>query len=124
MNTEHDSQWQVVCSRSDLVPEAGVAVWTQAGPVAIFYLPDTPEQIFAIEHYDPVGGASVLARGIVGDVQGEPVVASPLYKQHFSLRSGQCLEDERVSVSCFEVRLDKGQVQLRAHGRKKASRAA
>ncbi len=112
MSTQHNSEWLTVCKQSDLVPEAGVAVWTKAGPIAIFHLPDTPEQVFAISHYDPIGGANVLARGIVGDIQGEPVVASPLYKQHFSLRSGQCIEDEAVSVPSYRARLNGDRVEL------------
>ena len=31
--------------------------------------------------------ANVLSRGLVGDLQGERVVASPIYKHHFSLRT-------------------------------------
>jgi nitrite reductase (NADH) small subunit len=48
----------------------------------------------------------VLSRGIVGDVKGELVVASPVYKQHFSLTSGKCLEDPEVRVLVYPVRLD------------------
>jgi nitrite reductase/ring-hydroxylating ferredoxin subunit len=33
-------------------------------------------------------------RGIIGDLQGERVIASPIYKQHFSLATGRCLEDK------------------------------
>lgn len=112
MSAECNSEWLTVCKPSDLVPEAGIAVWTKAGPVAIFHLPDSPEQVFAISHYDPLGGANVLARGIVGDIQGEPVVASPLYKQHFSLRSGQCIENEGVTVPAFRVRINGDRVEL------------
>lgn len=117
MSKQNSNEWQTVCHRSDLVPEAGVAVWTRSGPVAVFFLPDTPEQVYAIGHYDPLGEANVLARGIVGDIQGEPVVASPLYKQHFSLQSGQCIENEEVAVPCFRVRLNGNQVELQlSHG--------
>ena len=44
--------------------------------------------MYAIGNYDPASDANVLARGIVGDIGGEIVVASPIYKQHFSLRHG------------------------------------
>ena len=59
-----------------------------------------------IDNYDPIGGANVLSRGIVGDINGELVVASPLYKQHFSLLSGRCLEDDSVQVSVYQARLE------------------
>lgn len=35
-----------------------------------------------------------MSRGIIGDLQGERVIASPIYKQHFSLATGRCLEDK------------------------------
>jgi len=106
------TSWDVVCTVDDLVPESGVAVWTEDGPVAVFYLPHRLPALFAISHTDPFSGANVLARGITGDLKGEPVVASPLYKQHFSLVSGQCLEDEAVSVSTYPVLLDGDRVLL------------
>ena len=119
--------WQRLCTRADLVPHSGVAAWleTPEGPaqVAIFYLPSDPntsqpsdpntsqpsdpntsqlpshaQELYAIDHRDPFSGANVIARGIVGDLQGEPVVASPLYKQHFRLVDGRCLEDDSVRL--------------------------
>lgn len=112
MSVQQDLQWQTLCSEQDLVAEAGVAAWTQDGPVALFWLPSQEGQLFCIGHYDPLGKANVLARGIVGDRQGEPMVASPLYKQHYSLVSGQCLEDEAVSVPVYPVRLRQGNVEI------------
>ena len=106
------SQWHPLCAAADLVAHAGVAAWTEAGPVALFWLPELDDALFAIGHQDPISGANVLARGIVGDIRGEPVVASPLYKQHFSLRSGRCLEDAEVSVPVYPVRLRNGQVEI------------
>lgn len=107
-----DTRWDIVCSTADLVPECGIAVWTSAGPVAIFYLPHRLPALFAIGHFDPISGVNVLARGITGDIRGEPVVASPLYKQHFSLLTGRCLEDEAVRVPVYRVLLDGGRVRL------------
>ena len=104
--------WDAVCTVDDLVPESGIAVWTEDGPVAVFYLPHRLPALFAISHTDPFSGANVLARGITGDLKGEPVVASPLYKQHFSLVTGQCLEDETVSVKTYPVLLDGETIRL------------
>lgn len=104
--------WDAVCTVEDLVPESGIAVWTEDGPVAVFYLPHRLPALFAISHTDPFSGANVLARGITGDLKGEPVVASPLYKQHFSLATGRCLEDETVSVKTYPVLLDGDKILL------------
>ncbi len=106
------TQWDIVCNVSDLVPDSGIAVWTRNGPVGLFYLPDRLPALFAIGHFDPCSGADVLARGITGDIKGEPVVASPIYKQHFSLLTGQCLEDEDIRVPVFRALVDGDQVRL------------
>ena len=51
-----------------------------------------------------------MYRGIVGSLGGEPVVASPLYKEHYSLVTGRCLENDEVSLSAYDVRIDDGRV--------------
>ncbi|CAN0589155.1 unnamed protein product [Ectocarpus sp. 12 AP-2014] len=118
------TSWNVVCKVEDLVPESGVAVWTEDGPVAVFYLPHRLPALFAISHTDPFSGSNVLARGITGDIKGEPVVASPLYKQHFSLTTGQCLEDETVKIKTYPVLLDGDQIRLEVPVNKQETAAA
>jgi nitrite reductase (NADH) small subunit len=86
------ANWYTVCKLSDLVAGSGVCALVNGQQVAIFYLPKEQPTIYALDNFDPIGGANVLSRGIVGDIKGELVVASPLYKEHFSLRSGRCLE--------------------------------
>jgi nitrite reductase (NADH) small subunit len=75
-------------------------------------LPKSKQQVFAISNWDPIGKANVLSRGIVGDLKGKFVVASPLYKQHFDLTSGDCLEDESVSVKTYPISLDGDKIIL------------
>jgi nitrite reductase (NADH) large subunit len=41
------------------------------------------------------------------------VVASPIYKQHFCLATGRCLEEGDFSVTTYPVRLVEGQVWVR-----------
>ncbi len=65
-------------------------------------------------NHDPISGVNVLSRGIVGDIAGELVVASPLYKQHFSLISGRCLEEPEHAVPVYLARTQEGQVWVRA----------
>ena len=72
--------------------------------VAVFRLED--DRIFAVGNHDPFSGANVLSRGIVGDINGELVVASPIYKQHFSLLTGRCVEDASVSIPVYRAQVD------------------
>jgi nitrite reductase (NADH) small subunit len=103
--------WKVVCSLDDLQPDSGVCALVEGQQVAIFFL--VKEQVaYAIHNFDPIGKANVLSRGMIGDVKGEPVVASPLYKQHFSLLTGACLEDENISVPVYSVRIENGKVEI------------
>lgn len=106
-------QWKLICKQSDLVVDAGVAAMVNGNQVAIFYVPEAPEQVFAIGNWDPLGKANVLSRGLVGHLQDQWVVASPLYKQHFSLSNGECLE-EGVKVPTWPVKLVDGEVFVQA----------
>ncbi|NND67866.1 MAG: nitrite reductase small subunit NirD [Halioglobus sp.] len=106
--------WQALCGRDDLVAGSGVCALFDGEQVALFHLPAEEGEVFAIANHDPVGGANVLSRGVVGDVGGRLVVASPLYKQHFDLRTGECLEEEGVSVPVYRVRIE-GDAVLIAH---------
>ena len=106
------SAWVTVCERDDLVAGGGVCVLLGSEQVALFYLPAEPCEIYALGNRDPIGKANVLSRGIVGDLAGQLVVASPLYKQHFSLESGTCLEDDSVHVPVYAVRLEGDSVSL------------
>ncbi|MDI5933672.1 nitrite reductase small subunit NirD [Halomonas kalidii] len=127
--------WQTLCTRADLVPFSGVAAWveTAEGPaqVALFYIPSDPntsqpagpntparpgheQELYALDHHDPFSNANVIARGIVGDLKGQLVVASPIYKQHFRLEDGQCLEDDSVALRSWKVSFKGDEVWIEA----------
>ncbi|MCZ4293203.1 nitrite reductase small subunit NirD [Vibrio sinaloensis] len=99
-----------VCDLSQLTPYQGRTALIDGQQVALFYVPDSG--LFALQNWDPIGKAYVLSRGIVGDVKGKLCVASPLYKQHFCLSTGECIEDPSVSVKCWPVRESHGDVLL------------
>jgi nitrite reductase (NADH) small subunit len=81
--------------------ERGVAALVGNRAVAVFRLAD--DEVVAIDHVDPFTGAPVLARGIVASADGRDVVVSPLHKQRFDLRTGECLDDPKVHVRCWRV---------------------
>jgi nitrite reductase (NADH) small subunit len=54
----------------------------------------------------------VLARGLVGSVGEVPIVASPLHKQRFDLRSGRCLDDPAHAVGTWPVDVFDGRVSV------------
>jgi len=105
-----DRTWTAVCPLERIQPERAVGALVAGEPVAIVRTHD--DRVFALHNVDPFSGASVLARGIVGDVGGRPVIASPLFKQHFVLEDGRCLEDADVAVATYPVRVVDGVVQI------------
>ncbi|GAB2781909.1 nitrite reductase small subunit NirD [Halomonas shantousis] len=109
-------QWHPLCQVRDLVEYSGVVAWWQDAQVALFYIPAGPERsearLYALDNHDPFANANVIGRGIVGDKSGEAMVASPLYKQHFRLRDGVCLEDESVKLRTWKVRIDGDRVLI------------
>jgi len=110
VNTQEN--WQTVCQAQDLVADSGVVVWFDGAQVALFYLPGQAQPLYAVDNRDPRSGANIIGRGLVGSVQGELVVAAPLYKQHFSLLIGECLEDAGQRLRVWPVRLKGEAVEL------------
>ena len=107
--------WLDVCSKDDLQPNSGVCALVEDTQVAIFYMPQK-EAVYAIHNYDPFGKVHVLSRGLIGDIKGEPMVSSPLYKQHFNLKTGQCFEDENIRVPSYAVRIKDSRVEINLTG--------
>ena len=101
-----------VCALDDIYPDMGVCALVEGRQIAIFRVGATA-QVHAIGAFDPNSGANVLWRGIVGDIKGRLVVASPIYKQHFDLLTGECLEDPVSSVSAYETSVRNGRVWVR-----------
>ena len=112
---EQATAWQAVCHERDLVSNSGVVVWLDGDQVALFYLPDAEGRtLYAIDNHDPQSGANVIGRGLIASLKGELVVASPLYKQHFRLEDGHCLEYPQQRLRVWPVRLLDGVVQVGA----------
>lgn len=109
------SDWLDVCSVADLQPNSGICALVEGQQVAIFHLYEE-NTVYALNNFDPIGNANVLSRGMIGDINGIPMVASPLYKQHFDLKTGQCLEDEAVKVEAYQARLNNDRVEVNLTG--------
>ena len=89
----------------------GACVLVDDKQIALFRITGSDE-IYAIDNFDPFSKVNVLSRGMCGDLKSQPVVASPIYKQHFNLKTGQCLEDESIQLPIYSVRVIDGAVQI------------
>ncbi len=81
-----------VCAVDDLEVERGRAALIGTEQVALFLLPDGA--VHAVSNLDPFSGANVISRGIVGSRGTAPTIASPMHKQVFDLRTGECLDSQ------------------------------
>jgi nitrite reductase (NADH) small subunit len=106
--------WTPVCSLDEILPNTGVCALLGGEQVAVFRVDDGAGQVYAIGNYDANSGAAVISRGLVGNLGERIVVASPIYKHHFDLRTGECLEAPQHSVGIFRARIAEGKVWVGA----------
>ncbi|MDV9190264.1 nitrite reductase large subunit NirB [Streptomyces sp. SR27] len=85
-----------------LEPGRGRAAVLADGTEAALFR-DGDGEVYAVGNRDPFTGADVIANGIMGSRDGVPVVASPLHKQEFDLRTGACLDDPAISLPVLPV---------------------
>ena len=100
-------RWHDVCALEELVEGGGVAALAGGRQVALFLVHG---RVYALDNFDPASRANVLSRGLTGNLQGERVVASPIYKNHYVLASGRCIEDPTFNVTAYPTRVDEGRV--------------
>ncbi|WP_328334565.1 nitrite reductase small subunit NirD [Kribbella sp. NBC_00382] len=98
----------VVCPYDALLPERGVAALLGSRQIALFRV--FSGELFALGNQDPVSGANVMSRGIVGSRGDVPTVASPMFKQVYDLRTGVCLDDPSLVLPVYPVRVVDGEV--------------
>jgi len=107
--------WIDVCAVDDITPDTGVAVLVGDVQIAVVRVGEgegDDQQVFAVGNYDPFSRAFVIARGIVGDRGGVPKIASPIFKQSFDLRTGECLDDPGVRLPSYRTRVRDGRVAI------------
>jgi nitrite reductase (NADH) small subunit len=104
--------WTRACRYDSLTAERGVAVLIGGRQIALYRLADGT--VRAIGNRDPFSGANVMSRGLVGTRVGTDVVFSPMFKQAFSLETGECLDDPTEAVPWYPVRIVDGDVLVGA----------
>jgi nitrite reductase (NADH) small subunit len=108
--TVSSTTWTAVCRLDHLLPERGAAAMVAGVQVAVFRLHD--DGVRAVGNRDPLSGAYVLSRGIVGTRGDRIVVASPMHKQAYDLDTGECLDVPGAGVPVFPARIHGGVVEV------------
>lgn len=79
-----------VCHLDDLALERGAVALVGGEQVALFRV--SAREVLAVQQLDPMSGAHVMSRGLLGSRGDALTVASPMHKQVFDLRTGRCLD--------------------------------
>ena len=95
--------WQEVCRLDDIPADAGIGARLGDLQIALFRFNDA---VYALDNREPDSDANVLSRGLLGDVAGEPVVISPLYKQKIRLRDGCFQGSSQPAVRAWPVKVE------------------
>lgn len=104
-------RWHDICAESELVENSGICALVEDQQIAIFtVITQESRQLYAVSNWDPIGKANVIYRGIIGSVGDATVVASPLYKEHYCLETGRCIEKDEVSLLTFGIQLRDGRI--------------
>ncbi len=105
-----EQKWVKVAEMADVPADGGAAVKFASKQIALFHFSEKNEW-YACQNLCPHKRQLVLARGIVGDKSGAPVVACPMHKRSFDLASGKCFDDDSC-VNLYTVKAEDGAVWL------------
>ncbi|TFD63011.1 nitrite reductase small subunit NirD [Cryobacterium ruanii] len=102
--------WERACAVTDLEPSWGEAALIRMKQIALFLL--SPTEIYAVDHRDPYTEAHVMARGIVGSKGDRPTIASPLHKEVYDLKTGECFTNPTLVLNTYETRIVGGYIEV------------
>lgn len=103
--------WQAACRADDIPADGGACVLLNGHQIAIFNFARRGEW-YATVNECPHRQQMVLSRGMIGSQGEEPKVACPFHKKTFSLKTGQCLNDEGYQIATFPVKVENGIVYI------------
>ena len=105
MSTEV-KKWIKAAPASAFSEDGGAAVKYDGEQIAVFNF-TTRDEWYAVSNLCPHKKQMILSRGMIGDLKGEPKVACPFHKKQFSLKSGDCLDDEDCeSIKTYPVKVE------------------
>lgn len=103
--------WHVACRVEDIPEDGGACALIDGRQIAIFNLARRGEW-YATDNECPHRHQMALSRGMTGSQGDEPKVACPFHKRTFSLKSGQCLNDDGYQINTFPINVDGGIVYV------------
>lgn len=110
-NKTSQKKWFKVASVEDFPENGGGCVKFKDLQIAIFNYSRRGEW-FACQNECPHKKEMALARGVIGDSDGEPKVACPFHKKAFSLCTGKNIAGENYAVETYPVKVEEGYVYI------------
>ena len=111
--------WFPVCPFTRLPVERAVCVLVGGEQVALVRTREG--RVYAVDNLDPVSGAMVMSRGIVGSRGDVDVLISPMHKQAYDLATGRCVDLPDLWLGTHDVRVVDGDVEVQLRGEERAS---
>lgn len=99
--------WHAACRVDDVPEDGGATVLIDGRQIAVFNFSRRGEW-YATDNECPHRQQMALGRGMIGSQGDEPKVACPFHKRTFSLKTGQCLNDDAYRIGTFPVRVADG----------------
>jgi nitrite reductase (NADH) small subunit len=90
--------------------ERAVCVLVDGEQIALVRTRD--DVVHAVDNLDPISGAMVMSRGIVGSRGDRDVLVSPMHKQAYDLVSGECLDHADTWLRVHPVQVREGTVEV------------
>ena len=111
---ELTTTWERTCEVGELEPGWGEVALVATSQIALVRL--AGEEVYAVDHHDPLTGAPVMARGIVGSRGDRPTIASPLHKEVYDLGTGECFTDGSLQLRTYRTRIVGGMIEVELGG--------
>ncbi len=109
--TNEEITWYAACP-TDHVPEGGGACVLLDGRQIALYNFARRNEWYATDNECPHRQQMALSRGMIGSQGDEPKVACPFHKKTFSLRTGNCLNDDGYQIATYPVKVVDGMVYI------------
>ena len=103
--------WHAACRVEDIPADGRACALIGGRQIAIFNFSRRGEW-YATDNECPHRQQMVLSRGMIGSQGDDPKVACPFHKKTFSLKNGQCLNDDGYRINTFPVKVENGIVYI------------
>ena len=103
--------WHLACRVEDIPEDGGACALIGGRQIAIFNFARRGEW-YATDNECPHRQQMALGRGMIGTQGEEPKVACPFHKRTFSLKTGQCLNDDGYRINTFPIKISEGIVYV------------